>query len=61
MTAKVAILLVAPSSSFIDADLSIGPDVYFVCGWVDNGVPDLRDSVCVPFAEGVIKLMFPGS
>ena len=57
----MTILFLAPSCAFIDADLSVGPNIYLVGGWIDDRIPYLRYPVCVPFAEGVIKLSFPGS
>jgi hypothetical protein len=57
----MAVLFLAPSGAFIGSDLSMGPDVYPVGGWIDDRVPCLGDLVRVPFAEGVVKFTFPGS
>jgi hypothetical protein len=54
------ILFLAPSCAFVDANLSMGPNVYLVSGGVDDRIPYLCDLVCAPFAEGVVKLLFPG-
>jgi hypothetical protein len=56
----MTVLFLAPSCAFIDADLSVRPNVYFVGGGVDDRIPYLRYPMCIPFAKGVVKLPFPG-
>ena len=42
---------------FVDPNLSVCPDIYPVCSWVDDCVPDLSDVVCVPFAKWLVELL----
>ena len=53
-------LFVAPSCTFGNADLFVGPNVDLMGGGIDDRIPYLRNPVCVPFAKGVVKLLFPG-
>ena len=55
----MTILFLAPSGSFVDADSSMGPNVYLAGGGINDRIPYLCNPVCVPFAEGVVKFAFP--
>ena len=56
----MTILFLTSACTLVDADLSVGPNVYLAGGRVDDRIPYLCYPVCVPFAKGVVKLAFPG-
>ena len=51
-------MFLASAGIFIDTDFHVGPNVDMVGCWVKNSVPFLSQPVVVPFAKGVIKLVF---